>query len=276
MNSTLRRLLTSTNVSRRIYFAARQMYRIRQTAISARHCFVNGDDFKKALMAHGSTELVDLRTKDGLVITIRQNHADATTVAEIFQSDSYTRGMKLPKNPVIIDVGGFVGDFSLYAAKRLSAKRVIVCEPSPRNWKLLLKNIEANGYQDRIEPINKAVTDGSDLMMNADAPDEVQCTVSAYFESGDELTAIPGISLEQLLRDCSVEHVDLLKIDCEGGEFSIIDSTPSEVFSRIQNLVFEYHQVEDLWAKLDRAKERLRSEGYMLQMGTGLVYATRP
>jgi len=276
MNATIRRVLTSTNVSRRIYFAARQMYRIRQTAISARHCFVNGADFKKALMAQGSTELVDLRTPDGLVITIRQNYADAMTVAEIFLSDSYTRGMKLPASPVIIDVGGFVGDFSLYAAKRLNARRVIVCEPSPRNWKLLLKNIQVNRFQDRIEPINKAVTDGSDLMMNIDAPDDCQSTVSAYFERGHEFSTIPGISLEQLLQEQSVEHVDLLKIDCEGGEFSIIDSTPSEVFRRIQNLVFEYHQVEDLWAKLDRAKARLRSEGYELQMGSGLVYAIRP
>jgi FkbM family methyltransferase len=252
------------------------MYRIRQTAFSARHCFINGADFKKALMAHGSTELVDLHTRDGLVITIRQNYADAMTVAEIFLSDSYTRGMNLPDRPVIIDVGGFVGDFSLYAAKRLNARRVIVCEPSPRNWVLLLKNIQANGYGDRIEAVNKAVTDGSDLMMNVDAPDDCQSTISAYFERGHEFTPIAGISLAQLLDDHSVEHVDLLKIDCEGGEFSIIESTRSEVFSRIQNLVFEFHQVEGLWTKLEQAKERLRSEGYVIQMGTGLVYASRP
>ncbi len=276
MNATIRRILTANSLSRRFYFAARQMYRIRLTAISARNCFVNGDDFKKALMAHGSTELVDLHTPDGLTITIRQNYADAMTVAEIFMTDSYTHGMNLSQNPVIIDVGGFVGDFSLYAAKRLNARRVIVCEPSPRNWTLLLKNIEINGFQDRIEPVNKAVTAGGDLLMSVDAPDESQSTVSAYFERGYKLTPIPGISIAQLLQDHSVESVDLLKIDCEGGEFEILENMESDVYRRIRNIVFEYHQVEGLWEKLDRAKQRLRDEGYVLHMGAGLVSAIRP
>jgi len=275
MNAMIRRILTSNSLSRRLYFATRQAYRIRRTAIAAKRCFVNGDDFKNALLAHGSTALVDLRTADGLTITIRQNFGDAMTVAEIFLSDGYIRGMNLPNNPVVIDVGGFVGDFSLYAVKRLNARRVIVCEPSPRNWSLLLKNIANNGFEDRIEPVNKAVTDGSDLMMDIDAPDECQSTVSAYFQRGHDVAAVPGISLSQLLRDHGVESVDLLKIDCEGGEFAILESTPSDVYGRIRNIVFEYHQVEGLWEKLDSVKQRLRREGYALQMGNGLVSASR-
>src|SRR5439155_8031638 len=209
--------------------------------------------------------LVDLRTVDGLTITIRQNRGDASTLAEIFVDDCYVRDVTLPPNPVVIDVGGFIGDFSLYAVKRLNARRVIVCEPSPRNWALLLKNIANNGYEGRIEPVNKAVTDGRDVMMNIDAPDECQCTVSAYASSEQLLSAVPGISLGQLLRDHAVENVDLLKIDCEGGEFAILESTPAEVFSRIRNIVFEYHQIDGVWAKLESAKQRLRHEGYALQ-----------
>jgi len=237
---------------------------------------VNADELRSALRAEGKTALVNLCTPDGLTITIRKNHADAMTIAEIFLGDNYTRGLTLPSNPVIIDIGGFVGDFSLYAAKRLNARRVIVCEPSPRNWALLLMNISNNGYQDRIEPVNKAVTDGGSVMMNIDAPDESQCMVSAYYHSGQPLTAVPGISLSELLREHAVESVDLLKIDCEGGEFAILESTPSDVFRRIRNIVFEYHQVDGLWARLNSVKQRLRREGYFLQTHGGLVSAWRP
>jgi len=153
---------------------------------------------------------------------------------------------------------------------------VIVCEPSPRNWALLLKNIANNGYEGRIEPVNKAVTDGRDAMMNIDAPAECQCMVSAYAPSEQPLSAVPGISLGQLLRDHEVENVDLLKIDCEGGEFAILESTSAEVFSRIRNIVFEYHQVDGVWAKLESAKQRLRREGYSLHMRGGLISASRP
>jgi FkbM family methyltransferase len=199
------------------------------------------------------------------------------TVAEVFLDDCYVRDLTLPHNyPVVIDVGGFIGDFSLYAVKRLNARRVIVCEPSPRNWALLLKNIANNGYEDRIEPVNKAVTDGGNAMMNIDAPDESQCMVSAYFPSEQPLSTVSGISLGQLLRDHAVESVDLLKIDCEGGEYAILESTSADVLSRIRNIVFEYHDFDGSWAKLESVKQRLRREGYALHTRRGLVSASRP
>src|SRR5712692_7357055 len=163
MNDTIRRILTANSLSRRFYCAARQAYHIRRAARGAGRYFLNADEFKNALSAQGGTALVDLRTADGLTITMRQNYGDAMTVADIFLDNCYGRYLSLPDNPVIIDVGGFIGDFSLYAVKRLNARRVIVCEPSPRNWALLLKNIANNGYEDRIEPVNKAVTDGGNV-----------------------------------------------------------------------------------------------------------------
>lgn len=276
MNETIRRILTANSLTGRLYCAARQAYRIRVVARSGGRYFLNADEFRKALRANGATALVDLHTADGLTITIRQNYADATTVAEIFLEDCYVRGLTLPHNPVVIDIGGFIGDFSLYAAKRLNARKVVVCEPSPRNWALLLKNIANNGYEDRIEPVNKAVTDGGKAMMNIDAPDERQCMVSAYCPSEQPLSVVSGISLGQLLQDHAVETVDLLKIDCEGGEYSILESTPAEVLSRIRNIVFEYHDIDGWWARLELVKQRLRREGYDLHTRfRGLVFASR-
>ena len=276
MNPTIRRILTANSLSRRLYFAARQRYQISLLMRGAGRYFLNADALKSALGAQGRTGLVDLRTADGLTITIRQNYGDAMTIAEIFLRDSYIRDLTLPDNPVVIDVGGFVGDFSLYAVKRLNARRVIVCEPSPRNWTLLLKNIANNGYQDRIVPVNKAVTAGGDAMMNIDAPDEEQCMVSALYSGEQPLSAVPGVSLAELLRDYAIENVDLLKIDCEGAEFAILESTPSDVYSRIRNIVFEYHQIDDVWTKLKSVKERLRQEGYVLNTRGGLITAWRP
>jgi FkbM family methyltransferase len=274
MNPTIRRVLTSNSLSRRLYFAARQAYRIRWLARGAGRDFVNADELKSALRAHGETGLMDLRTKDGLTITIRKNYGDAMTVSELFVSDCYVRDLAhpLPDNPVVIDIGGFIGDFALYAVKRLNARRVIVCEPSPKNWALLLKNIANNGYEDRIQPVNKAVTDGRNLMMNIDAPDEYQCMVSGYCTSGQPLSSVPGISLGDLLRDHAIESVDLLKIDCEGGEYEILESSSTEVLRRIRNIVFEFHDL----TRLEGAKQRLRQEGYALQTRTGIVTACRP
>src|SRR5688572_30152588 len=143
MNTTLRRILTANGLSRRIYFAARDTYHAYHTrpfVKAAERYFVNADEFKSALSARGGKvrpELLELHTTDGLRITMRRSYSDAITVAEVLLTDCYIRGLTLPTNPVVIDVGGFIGDFSLYAAKRLKARRIIVCEPSPRNWALL-------------------------------------------------------------------------------------------------------------------------------------------
>jgi FkbM family methyltransferase len=271
----VRRVLTANSLSRRLYNAAREAYHIRRMTRSADRYFLNADEFKNALHTHGVNGLLDLRTTDGLCITIRRNHGDAATLAEIFLEDCYAGDLDLPPNPVVIDIGGFIGDFALYAVKRFNARRVIVCEPSPRNWTLLLKNIANNGFEDRIEVVNKAVTDGSDAMMNLDARDEDQCMVSSYHQGEEALSAVSGISLGQLLVDHAVDDVDLLKIDCEGGEYVILESTPSDVFSRIRNIVFEYHDIDDGWAKLESGKQRLRREGYSLHVRRGLVFASR-
>jgi FkbM family methyltransferase len=277
MNNTVRKILTANSLSRRLYCAARQEYHARRISRGAGRYFLNADEFRKALRAHGMTEPVDLRTKDGLTISIRPNYGDAMTIAEIFLDDCYGRDLALPPNPVVIDVGGFIGDFALYAVKRLNARRVIVCEPAPRNWALLLKNIANNGYQDRIEPVNKAVTaNGENVMMNIDAPDEFQSMVSAHVTSDQPLSVVPGISLGQLLRDRAVESVDLLKIDVEGGEYAILEGTPTDVLSRIRNIVFEYHDIEGGWAMLESVKQRLLREGYALHLKKGLGWASRP
>jgi FkbM family methyltransferase len=276
MNATIRRILTANSLSRQLYVAVRQAYHTRRLTRAAKGYFLNADEFRSALGTHGQTVLIDLRTVDGLTITMRRNYGDAITLGEIFLDDCYyLRDLTLPENPVVIDIGGFIGDFSLYAVKRFNARRVIVCEPSPRNYALLLKNITNNGYEDRIKPVNKAVTDGRDIMMNVDAPDENQCMVSAYYRSDRPLSAVPGISLGQLLREYAVESVDLLKIDCEGGEYEILESSPADVLSRIRNIVFEYHQVDGVWAKLESVKQRLRREGYALHTRGGLISASR-
>lgn len=102
-------------------------------------------------------------------------------------------------------------------------------------------------------------------------PPENQCMVSAYYPSERPLAAVSGISLGQLLRDHAIETVELLKMDCEGGEYSILESAPAEVLGSIRNIVFEYHQIEGAWAKLERVNKRLRREGYALQIHDGLV-----
>src|SRR5439155_22241051 len=53
---------------------------------------------------------------------------------------------------------------------------------------------------------------------------------------------IRTLTLEDLMQEYGVDHIDILKLDCEGSEFSILGKTTS--LDRIGLIVGEYHGKE--------------------------------
>lgn len=279
MNASIRRLVTSVPLLKPIYNKARSLYNGRRTVRAAQNVFQNMDDYRRAITEETPGRRLELYTRDGLHFTVRQNKRDATVLAEVFLDKEYNRGFQLPENPIVIDVGGYIGDFAIYATRYLNAQRVITIEPSPLNFALLEANIRNNNYQDRIVALRKAVTDGRPVRMNIDTTEAGQMRVSAYYASGrDELKEVPGISLEQIVKDYDLPRVDLLKIDCEGGEYTILLTAPAPVLRATQNIVFEYHEIDNFAAMLAEVKERLMREGFAVKTcgrGRNLVSAER-
>jgi FkbM family methyltransferase len=274
MNSAVRHFFQKTPVLRVLYVKARKAYHASRTRKALKDYFLNSEDFRQALNIEDG-KLVEIRTKDGLSLTIRRNCMDAGILMEVFLENSYVQGLSLPGQPVVVDIGGYIGDFALYAAKILGAQKVVVCEPSPRNWKLLTKNVANNHYEDRIEMVNKAVGDGQPLLLNVDAPDRAQARVSAYGPETEARKLVPGTTLADVVKDHGLGVIDLLKIDCEGGEYAILLSAPAELFARIRNIVFEFHEIPGFEPKLNAVKQRLGDAGYSLRINKDLVYATR-
>lgn len=69
--------------------------------------------------------------------------------------------------------------------------------------------------------------------------------------------------------------MDLLKIDCEGGEYEIIPPTPNECYDRIGSIVYEWHKTPGWEAKLSVAERTLRAAGFTVTQIGQLEYATR-
>ena len=275
MNMAVRRFFLTNPILRQTYLTTRKVYHHRRMVKGAQAFIEDIDEYRKALRSEDG-KLVNVHTKDGLTITIRRNCMDATILAEIFLDNCYARGLSLTSQPVVIDIGGYIGDFALYAVKHLNARKVVVCEPSPDNWRLLRINVTNNHCEDRIEIVNKAVTDGHDVLMNVDAPGRVQARVSAYYDCDNpERKLVPGVTLARLVEEYGLGEIDLLKIDCEGGEYEILSTMPRAIGDRIRNIVFEYHEIDGFVAKLTCVKQRLCDEGYTLRTHGSLVFATR-
>jgi len=259
-----------------IYSTARSEYHDQRIRRIAKSQIVNLDDYLEALKMEDG-KLVDIHMRDGLKITLRRDRMDAVVVAEIFFDNCYLRDLSLPPNPIVVDIGGFIGDFALYAAARLRARRVVVCEPSPRNWLLLVKNIQDNHCEDRVIMVNKAVTDGRAVMLDIEAPDRGGKPESPPTDRvASKKKPVDCISLAALLEEFKIPEMHLLKIDCEGGEYEILLSISPEVLAGIRNIVFEYHEIDGFSEKLKAVRERLVAEGFAVKTRGGLVAAVRP
>ncbi len=240
----------------------------------ARKLFLNHELYLKALEQKGAGVVV-LKTRDGLNITIRQNIFDARIIKENFIDKPYIRYFDLPTNPTIVDIGGYIGDFSIYAVKYLNANKVIVYEPTVENFEILKMNITNNAFEDRIIAVNKAVSDSSEVLLNVEIQESDEVHVSAYWYPEAAGRVVPSLTLSELLTVHQLDSVDLLKVDCEGGEYDIFPNETDETFSRIQNIVFEHHRVDGFETKLERVINRLQSAGYVLRVDGQIAYAYR-
>ena len=129
------------------------------------------------------------------------------------------------KGDVVLDLGANVGYYSLLAAQLVGKEgKVYSFEPEPKNFSVLLKNIELNGY-DNIVPVQKAVSDTSGkitfFLHNRDTgahtiyqpePGERQFTESIEVET---------VTLDEFLNG-KENHVNVVKVDVEGAEMAVL------------------------------------------------------
>jgi hypothetical protein len=79
--------------------------------------------------------------------------------------------------------------------------------------------------------------------------------------------------MQQIFDTHKLSRVDLLKVDCEGGEYDIFPSMSDDLYSRIANIVFEYHTINGSDAKLTAILARLRSLGFDVTVKDEIVTA---
>ena len=83
-----------------------------------------------------------------------------------------------------------------------------------------------------------------EIVLNVQALDAGEMHVSSYWYPDAEPRSIPSVSLEELLDAHELDVVDLLKVDCEGGEYDIFPEAPDRALDCIRNIATEWHEVD--------------------------------
>src|SRR3990167_1162231 len=148
---------------------------------------------------------------------------------------------------VVVDIGAHIGAFAAACAAR-EAKRVICYEPDPENFNLLKANItELASNPETItvfELYNTAVTGEATSNL------KLRHLRNHDFGSGDntghidifgldEINGIQSTGINSVLQ-AAHSPVNLLKLDCEGAEWSIFESGD---FTNVHYVVAELHLI---------------------------------
>ena len=188
----------------------------------------------------------DIREATGHDIVL----SDQIVIDEMFNENVYDiHDDTFDTNDTMIDVGANIGATSILAWTK-GARKIIAFEPEQNNYRQLKKNIKLNKLKSVITPIKLAIADkvgtseifngqgGSFISESNGAPSELRDKLDVKKESIDTTTL--DLALEDL------NKIALLKIDCEGAEYMIIEAASLDALRKCQRIVMEYHQTDEI------------------------------
>jgi len=168
--------------------------------------------------------------------------SSAIKILENFYSEPY-RFLNV-KNKIVIDVGAYIGDTSVYFALK-GAQKVIAIEPHPYIFELLKVNVDINNLEKIIIPINAGLSDRrGKVPVRASVIDtwglRLDDCIAYTSDKSDNVRLVPLITLHDVLIKIH-EHDELvLKIDCEGCEYNILLKHDHEL-KKFDEIILEYH-----------------------------------
>jgi FkbM family methyltransferase len=220
-------------------------------------------------IAPGRTGALELRS--GLSFEL-SGLLDLLILKEVVHDDAYRLRELAGEAPrLIVDVGAGVGEFAVLAAVTFPEARVIAFEPDPGSFRLLEANVGRNGAANvEAHPVAVGLQPSYALRRRRAR------AYTSMHGSGPAL-AVAARPLEHFLR---ADTVDLVKVDCEGGEVDAIESLGAAL-ARVRRVVSEYHL--HLVPDEDRLlTELLAGHGFTVEVvpdrydpALGYVYGTR-
>lgn len=218
------------------------------------------------------------RLPNGLSMAHENPNETAYLYDEIFAKRCYVgRGITLPPDACILDVGANIGMFTLFAHQECPRPRVYAFEPVPAIFESLRLNCDWYGLAVKLFPLGLSDRERSERflyyprysMMSGEAryaspASEVEvvkrfldnqrrlgmAAAAELLASAEELLAgrfegvevtSPVRRLSSVLREEGIGRVDLLKIDVQRAELDVLRGIDGEDWERIDQIVLEAH-----------------------------------
>lgn len=212
-------------------------------------------------------DVTSFTTPWGVEVTTlyRPSTQDWNTLYSCLVEDEYRiEQMGLKRGKWAVDIGAHIGGCTLALLSK--GYNVIAVEPLPENAEMILKNVEHNGWSDRLTLHNNAISgiNNVDIKIAYGKEDTEFSRVHKFIgntlhegqtEDPDTTYAnVKSISIDKILKD--VQSVDFLKIDCEGAEWAAFSGASAASLKKINSIAAELHAVPpvtgNLWEEFEK------------------------
>lgn len=176
-------------------------------------------------------------------VWIRTRGSDSRTLDEIVRLGVYQPLVEsAERSKYIVDLGANIGLASRFFADQYPESRLFCIEPDPRNFAILEKNLSSLMRAGRCELMRAAVWNKSGPLSLTDTPaDDEFDSISVSEKKVDAGNSVEGFTMSELLDHSGFPRVDLLKIDVEGAEVQLFEST-NDWLDRVCTLAIEFHE----------------------------------
>lgn len=166
------------------------------------------------------------------------------------------------ESPLILDCGANIGYTVLYYKHAFPKAKILAFEPDPDSVPILRRNIERNGLKD-VQIINSAVwIEDGEVFWFCEGVDGSRIVQDNTFS--DKIVTVPAIDLAKYL----VQDIDLLKLDIEEAEFTVIPHI-HEQLHRVKNILVEIHlKNQSRYAGLSKIIDVLINSGFKISINS--------
>jgi len=165
---------------------------------------------------------------------------------------------QLNSNSTVFDLGGYKGDFASNIYSKYCCN-IYIFEPVKEYSNKIINRFSKN-IKIKVFPFGLgAKKETMSISINNDA--------SSIFNTGNETQIIELISFKDFLNENSIDHIDLIKINIEGGEYELLNHIiESNLVSCIDNFQIQFH---DFISNADTLRKNIQDK---LQLTHCLTY----
>ena len=174
---------------------------------------------------------------DGNDFFLRGNTVDFAVFNSIFVKGEYD--LNLSFNPeYIIDAGAFTGVSAVYFRHKYPEAKIIAVEPEKSNFDLLIRNTKS--YKGIFCVYGAVYGEDVSLVISDQAAEKYAFRVE---QDKTGKVSVPGYTIETLMKKFQLSHIDILKMDIEGAEYSVFKHNPLAWLPAVRVLVAELHEL---------------------------------